>query len=43
MSDILNPEIAARLKRNDDGLFAAVVQEKSTGDVLMMAWMDDEA
>ncbi|WP_407445484.1 phosphoribosyl-AMP cyclohydrolase [Rhodococcus sp. (in: high G+C Gram-positive bacteria)] len=43
MSEILNPDIAARLKRNDDGLFAAVVQEKSTGDVLMMAWMDDEA
>lgn len=43
MSRILDPRIAARLKRNDAGLFAAVVQEKSTGDVLMMAWMDDEA
>ncbi|BDB61104.1 MULTISPECIES: phosphoribosyl-AMP cyclohydrolase [Rhodococcus] len=43
MSDILNPAIAARLKRNDDGLFAAVVQERTTGAVLMMAWMDDEA
>ncbi len=42
-SDILNPAIAARLKRNDDGLFAAVVQERATGSVLMMAWMDDEA
>ncbi|MGW4244553.1 phosphoribosyl-AMP cyclohydrolase [Nocardia sp. NPDC004722] len=39
----LDPAIAARLKRNADGLFAAVAQEKSTGDVLMMAWMDDEA
>ncbi|WP_040807197.1 phosphoribosyl-AMP cyclohydrolase [Nocardia concava] len=39
----LDPAIAARLKRNSDGLFAAIAQEKSTGDVLMMAWMDDEA
>ena len=43
MSGVLNPAIAARLKRNDDGLFAAVVQERATGAVLMMAWMDDEA
>ncbi|MFE2998840.1 phosphoribosyl-AMP cyclohydrolase [Nocardia sp. NPDC059246] len=39
----LDPAIARRLKRNSDGLFAAIAQEKSTGDVLMMAWMDDEA
>ncbi|WP_306359470.1 phosphoribosyl-AMP cyclohydrolase [Nocardia sp. CC227C] len=39
----LEPAIAARLKRNEAGLVAAIVQEKSTGDVLMMAWMDDEA
>lgn len=39
----LDPAIAARLKRNPDGLVPAVVQEASTGDVLMMAWMDDEA
>ncbi|WP_067717066.1 phosphoribosyl-AMP cyclohydrolase [Nocardia yamanashiensis] len=39
----LDPAIAARLKRNAEGLFAAIAQEKSTGDVLMMAWMDDEA
>ncbi|MGI5220153.1 phosphoribosyl-AMP cyclohydrolase [Nocardia sp. CA-290969] len=39
----LDPAIAARLKRNDDGLVAAVAQERATGDVLMMAWMDDEA
>ena len=43
MTNILDPRIADRLKRNEAGLFAAVVQEKSTGDVLMMAWMDDEA
>lgn len=39
----LDPAIATRLKRNADGLFAAIAQEKDTGDVLMMAWMDDEA
>lgn len=39
----LDPAIAARLKRTEDGLIAAIAQEKATGDVLMMAWMDDEA
>lgn len=39
----LDPAIAARLKRDANGLFAAVAQERSTGQVLMMAWMDDEA
>ncbi|WP_421845281.1 phosphoribosyl-AMP cyclohydrolase [Mycobacterium sp.] len=39
----LDPQIAARLKRNADGLFAAVVQERASGAVLMLAWMDDEA
>src|SRR6202034_4598616 len=39
----LDPDIAARLKRNADGLFTAIVQERSSGDVLMVAWMDDEA
>lgn len=39
----LDPRIAARLKRNADGLIAAVVQERSSGDVLMVAWMDDAA
>ncbi|MGF6881151.1 phosphoribosyl-AMP cyclohydrolase [Nocardia sp. GAS34] len=39
----LDPAIAARLKRNEAGLVAAVAQERGTGDVLMMAWMDDEA
>ncbi len=39
----LDPAIAARLKRNADGLIAAVVQERGSGDVLMVAWMDDEA
>jgi phosphoribosyl-AMP cyclohydrolase len=39
----LDPAIAARLKRNADGLFAAVAQERGTGQVLMVAWMDDAA
>ncbi len=39
----LDPAIAARLKRNDAGLVSAVAQERATGDVLMVAWMDDEA
>lgn len=39
----LDPAIAARLKRNAEGLIAAVVQQRGTGDVLMVAWMDDEA
>jgi phosphoribosyl-AMP cyclohydrolase len=39
----LDPGIAARLKRTPDGLVCAVVQEHGTGDVLMVAWMDDEA
>jgi phosphoribosyl-AMP cyclohydrolase len=39
----LDPEIAARLRRTADGLVAAVVRQHDTGEVLMVAWMDDEA
>ncbi len=39
----LDPEISARLKRNEDGLIAAIVQQHDTGEVLMLGWMDDEA
>ena len=39
----LDPAIAGRLKRNDAGLVPAIVQEEGSGDVLMMAWMDDHA
>ena len=39
----LDPAIAARLKRTPDGLVCAVVQQRGTGEVLMVAWMDDEA
>jgi phosphoribosyl-AMP cyclohydrolase len=39
----LDPALAARLKRNDEGLICAVAVEHSTSEVLMVAWMDDEA
>lgn len=39
----LDPDIAARLKRNADGLVPAIAQQHDTGEVLMMAWMNDEA
>ncbi|MGH3450041.1 MAG: phosphoribosyl-AMP cyclohydrolase [Haloechinothrix sp.] len=39
----LDPEIADRLKRNAEGLIAAVVIDQVSSDVLMMAWMNDEA
>ena len=39
----LDPAIAKRLKRNADGLFAAVAQERGTGKVLMVAWMNAAA
>ncbi|KAA1423448.1 phosphoribosyl-AMP cyclohydrolase [Mumia zhuanghuii] len=39
----LDPAIAARLKRDADGLVPAVVQEADTHEVLMVGWMDDEA
>ena len=43
MSAVLDPAVAARLKRDADGLVAAVVQQHGTGEVLMVGWMDDEA
>ena len=39
----LTPDIAARLKRDAQGLVPAVVQQHDTGEVLMVGWMDDEA
>jgi phosphoribosyl-AMP cyclohydrolase len=43
VSKPLDPGIAGRLKRNADGLVPAVVQDATSGAVLMLAWMDDEA
>lgn len=39
----LAAEISDRLKRNEAGLVCAVVQEASSGRVLMVAWMNDDA
>jgi phosphoribosyl-AMP cyclohydrolase len=39
----LDPQIATRLKRNAEGLICAVAQQRGTGEVLMVAWMNDEA
>ncbi|QWC85571.1 phosphoribosyl-AMP cyclohydrolase [Nocardioidaceae bacterium] len=39
----LDPAIASRLKRDADGLVAAIVQAVDTREVLMLGWMDDEA
>lgn len=39
----LDPEIAARLKRDPAGLVTAVIQQYDTGEVLMVGWMDDAA
>jgi phosphoribosyl-AMP cyclohydrolase len=39
----LDPSVASRLKRDADGLVAAVVQAHGSGEVLMLGWMDDEA
>ena len=35
--------IAQRLRRDPAGLFPAVAQDSTSGDVLMVAWMNDEA
>ena len=39
----LDAAVAARLKRDADGLVPAVVQQHDTLEVLMVGWMDDEA
>ena len=39
----LDPTVAARLKRDPNGLVPAVVQDAGSGRVLMVAWMSDES
>ena len=39
----LDPAIAAQLQRDEQGLVAAIARQYDTGEVLMLAWMDDEA
>ena len=40
---VLDPTIAALLKRDDAGLVAAIIQQHDSGEVLMLGWMDEEA
>ena len=39
----LDPDIAARLRHTAEGLVPVVVQQQGSGEVLMLAWVDDEA
>jgi phosphoribosyl-AMP cyclohydrolase len=39
----LDPAIANRLKLDDHGLVAAIVQQHDTREVLMLGWMNPEA
>ena len=39
----LDPQVAELLRHDPSGLVAAVVQQHDTLEVLMVAWMDDEA
>jgi phosphoribosyl-AMP cyclohydrolase len=43
MAPVLSDELASRLRRNPDGLVPAIVQDSDSGEVLMLAWMNDEA
>ena len=43
LSTGLDPLVAARLKRDAAGLVPAIVQQHDTGEVLMLAWMNDAA
>lgn len=36
-------EVLAQIRFNDDGLVPAIAQDRKSGAVLMMAWMDSEA
>jgi len=39
----LDPAIASRLRHTAEGLVPVVVQQHGSGEVLMLAWVDDEA
>ena len=43
MTQQLNQEIAVRLKKDPEGLVAAIIQQHDTGEVLMLGWMDEQA
>ncbi len=42
-SSSLDPTVAARLRHTADGLVPVVVQQHDSREVLMLAWVDDEA
>ncbi len=42
-AEMLAQTLLDALKRTADGLVPAIVQDAGTAEVLMMAWMDDEA
>jgi len=42
-SSTLDPAISARLRHTAEGLVPVVVQQQGSGEVLMLAWVDDEA
>jgi phosphoribosyl-AMP cyclohydrolase len=39
----MDPQLAQTFKFDADGLIPAIVQDSTTGEVLMMAWMNKEA
>jgi len=43
LTPALDPAIVARLKRDANGLVAAIAQQYDTGEVLMLGWVNDEA
>jgi len=40
---VLAKEISKRLKRDNNGLVCAIIQDAETNEVLMVGWMNDEA
>ena len=42
MSDSQGVESASHVKWNAEGLVPAIVQQHDTGEVLMLAWVDDD-
>ena len=39
----LDPAVSSRLRHTAEGLVPVVVQQHGSGEVLMLAWVDDEA
>lgn len=40
---VLDPAVSDRLRFDEAGLVAAIIQQHDTGEVLMLGWMDAEA